>query len=231
MNTLGLKKLPNGNGSFGECYILDNNTLYKKFYKLPGGDYPFTEEHFSDLVGIENNSFVFPRKLETEDGYVTGYLMDYIHAKDLEALDFDYSITDFLYALDSLKDDIYKLSDEGIVVMDVNFGNILFDDKFHIIDTDLYCKDIKNYYGPDYNEDYIVNALHYSFTNKKNRFELSYLISQNDELSYFDARLKNEYSINAFKDFLISLREVVSSLEGEDIDNLKRLYQGVARVR
>ena len=84
MNVFGLAKLPNGKGGFGQCYIINNNLLYKKFYKQKDKTYPFSADYFDKFDGVESDSFVFPIDIDTSDKYTVGYTMDYVHADTLE---------------------------------------------------------------------------------------------------------------------------------------------------
>ena len=231
MNTLGLKKLPNGQGGFGRCYIIDNDTLYKKFFKLSKNKYPFSAEYFEDLVGLENRTFVFPKELEIRGDYTTGYTMDYIHAGSIESKSFDCSITDFIISLDDLREDIYELDDQGIIIRDVTAEHILYDGDFHIIDTDLYIKDKNNYYDSGYNEDYLVSYLYSFFSGQKSGVGFESLIEKSDELRYADSEVKKNCTISNLKEFLYEMKGVISKLEGEDIDDFQNLYKGISRVR
>lgn len=231
MDTSKLKKLPNGEGGFGECYIVDQNTLYKKFYKLSSGKYPFEADRFNDFVGIKNKNFVFPNEIETNGEYTIGYTMDYIHAKDLKVLNYNYSISDFIMALDDLKESLYELAYLGIVIADVNDKNILFDDQFHIIDTDLYIMDNERHYDMGHNEDYLVNYLNYLFVYADRTLIIKDLLDSNEDLNLSNRIVERDYTISALKDFLIELREIATRLFGKEVENFSEIYDGLERTR
>ena len=232
MVTFGLKKLPNGKGGFGRCYIIDDNTLYKKFFKQDNGKYPFEYDHFDKFYGVKSDSFVFPRDIETKGDYTLGYTMDYIHADTLELLDFDYSISDFIVALDKLKQGLYEVTEQGIIISDVNAKNMLYDGEFHVIDTDLYMTKDESYIDPyDHNEDYLIRYLYLYFTQEKKPDEIAKIISENDYLISLRRNLIKDGKVSDLKEFLYELRDCVSKLAHKDIDNFADMYEEVSLVR
>lgn len=232
MITFGLKKLPNGKGGFGRCYILDDKTLYKKFFKQDNGKYPFEYDHFDKFYGIESDSFVFPIEVETKGDYVLGYTMDYIHADTLELLDFDYSISDFIVALDKLKQGLYEITEQGIIISDVNAKNILYDGEFHVIDTDLYMTKDESYFDPyDHNEDYLIRYLYAYFTQEKCSQEIKEIINQNDYLISLTRNILKDAKTSDLKEFLYELRDYVSRLAHKDIDNFDDMYKEISMKR
>ena len=232
MNVLGLKKLPNGDGGYGSCYILDSNTLYKKFHKMDDGTYPFEADHFDKFIGVESDSFVFPKNIDIEDNYAVGYTMDYIHANTLESIDFDFSINDFIVALDKLKEGIYKVTNSGIVVCDVNAKNILYDGEFHVIDTDLYMTADECDFDPyDVNEDYIASYLYSYITEEKCSYEMEMIRDYNYNLDELDKKIRKKADMESLKHYLYELQDSVGELEDRRIDTFNDLYKGIQKVR
>lgn len=232
MNIYDLKKLPNGSGGYGCCYIVDDETLYKRFHKQKDGSYPFAYNYFDKFYGLENDSFVFPKEIDVEGDYTIGYTMNYIHADTLEVLDFDFSINDFIIALDKLKEGLYEVTNQGIVVLDVNAKNMLYDGDFHIIDTDLFLAKGESDFDPyDVNEDYVVSYLHSYITQEKCPYEIGKIINYNDDLKYFDKRLTKDANISDLKNFLYELKDSVSRLANRNIDNFTELYDEVSVIR
>ena len=231
MDKTKLKKLPNGKGNYGECYIVDNNTLYKEFFRLDDGSYPFEKNYFNDMQGIENGTFVFPKKIYTNGDYTLGYTMDYIHAYNLELIQLDFSLSDFIIALDRLKEDLKRLTENGIVICDVNSRNILYDGKFHVIDTDLFTTEEKSGFNPEGNEKYLSEYLYYYVTEENNRYEFDDLLFSNDELYYVDKKIKNKCNMDILKDFLFELRDALLKETNFETDNFKDMYRIVKAKR
>lgn len=232
MNTFGLKKLPNGEGGFGRCYIINNDTLYKKFYKQNDGKYPFSYDYFDKFIGVESDSFVFPNDVETRGDYTIGYTMDYIHADTLELLDFDFSIDDFITSLDKLREGLYEITEQGIVICDVNAKNMLYDGDFHVIDTDLYMTKDETYFDPEEkNEDYLASYLYYYLTQEKCPYEVNGLINENDYLRLINNDMVKGANISNLKSFLYELRDYVSRLCHKDINNFNDMYKEIVMTR
>ena len=225
MDTSDLKKLPNGKGSFGECFIVDDKTLYKKFFRLENGDYPFEKDYFNNIKGIKNNSFVFPKKIYTKGEYTVGYTMDFIHAKNLSDLKLDFSITDFIYALDILKEDLKRINNQNIIINDINSSNILYDGLFHIIDTDLFVKEDNSVYI-DENEMYLAEYLYQYITEENNTVYTYYdLIDKNEELYYANRIINNDCTLSNLKCLLFELKDALIKEIGCESDNFKEMYK------
>lgn len=232
MNVFGLKKLPNGKGGYGECYILDNETLYKRFYALEDGTYPFDCDYFEKFIGLKSDVFVFPKNIDIEGNYTVGYTMDYIHADSLEQQDFDFSIDDFVIALDKLKEGVYKITENGLVILDVNAKNMLYDGEFHVIDIDLYQTKRECDFDPEeVNEDYLTSYLHRYITEEKRPYEMKKIIERDYGLSKLDNALKKDARIADLKTFLYELKDEVETAVGYKTKKFTDLYDAVDKIR
>ena len=232
MNVLGLRKLPNGDGGYGSCYILDNNTLYKKFHKMDDGTYPFEADYFDKFIGVKSDSFVFPKDITVDGDYAIGYTMDYIHADTLEVMDFDFSINDFIVALDRLKEGIYKVTNSGIVICDVNAKNMLYDGEFHVIDTDLYMTTDECDFDPyDVNEDYVASYLYSYITEEKCSYEMGMIRKYNYELDKLDREMRKGADMESLKHYLYELQNSVEELSERRIDTFNDLYKVMKRIK
>ena len=233
MNVSGLRKLPNGKGGYGECYILDNDTLYKRFYKLSDGSYPFDCDYFEKFIGMNNDVFVFPRNIDIEGNYTVGYTMDYIHSDTLEDLDFDFSIDDFVLALDKLNEGLYEVTNQGIVVLDVNAKNMLYDgEDFHVIDTDLYItRDETDFVPEEVNEDYVASYLYSYITQEKRPHEIKKVIERDYGLTRLDKALSKNARIADLKTFVYGLKDEVEMAVGHETESFSDLYEAVDKIR
>ena len=133
-------------GSQGECYLDKDNKLVYKIYHQFLDNYDYIKYSYDDVMrfgNLSNKTYIFPKDVIEVNSEIVGYTMDYVSAKDLS------SINPLLVKLDRLitnindvSIDIEHISDKGILSYDVMF-NILYKNKFNIIDTDEYMyKDI-----------------------------------------------------------------------------------------
>lgn len=225
MNVCKLKELPDGKGNFGKCYIIDDRTLYKEFYESSRSGYSFKKESLKKIVNIKNDSFIFPKKLYTKGNEVLGYTMNYIHANRIDKLNYNFSIIDFICAFDTLKENLKKINDERIVMIDAGVKNTLFNGNFYIIDTDFYEKEEDPYFDYNSNEEYIVMYLYEYLVLRENKYEMLSLIEKNDDLRIINDDLMKKFNISTFKTFLYELREAICKINHEDIDNFSEMIK------
>ena len=101
------------------------------------------EDEFSNLVGIENSTCVFPRNKVEIDGKFQGYTMDYVQGKELHKVIKRIDIPTLIYAIQKVENDLQQLSTEKVVFQDLNQGGIMWDKEkncIKIIDTDFFEK-------------------------------------------------------------------------------------------
>lgn len=229
MDVNKLKELPDGKGNFGKCYIMDDKTLYKEFYKNSYSGYSFKKENLKRITNIKNDSFIFPKKLYTKGDEVLGYTMDYIHADRMDKLNYNFSIIDFIYAFDVLKENLKKINDERILMIDAGVKNTLFNGNFYIIDTDFYEKNDDPYFDYNSNEEYIVMYLYEYLILRENKYEMLNLIEKSDDLRIVNDDLMKKFNISTFKIFLYELREEICKINHRDIDNFSEMIKVLKR--
>lgn len=229
-----LEKLPNGEGNFGICYILNDDYLIKssKFE----GRYTFMyypEREVKHLTEICNDSFVFPVDYYALDGEVIQTKLKYIKdAKDLDLINYNIGISDLVSGVDKVYDDILAISDERIITHDVWAGNILYKDKtFYLIDRegDIYLE------GCPKNEVLGLNLFNF------NRAMYKYILGGREasglikdilsESLYMDDLVDCLFSrsSNAFllKELLMEFKKTLNNYIEEDEDNLGKMMMKV----
>lgn len=226
----GLMKLPNGEGNFGICYILNDDYLIKssKFE----GRYTlmyYPEREVKHLTEISNDSFIFPVDYYAYDGEVIQTKLKYIKdAKDLDLINYNIGISDLISATYKVYDDIKAISDEGIITHDVWAGNILYKDKrFYLIDRegDIYLE------GCPRNEVLSLNLFNFNFALYiyiLGGREASGLIKDvlSDNLYMADlVECLFSRSSDAFllKELLLEFKKTLNNYIEEDEDNLGRM--------
>lgn len=133
-------------GSQGECYLDNNNRLVHKIYHQFLDNYNDIKYNYDDIMrfsNISNNTYIFPKDVIEVNNEIVGYTMDYVVSKDLSSINPLLINLDRLIAnINNVSIDIENISDNGILSYDVMY-NILYKNKFNIIDTDEYTyKDI-----------------------------------------------------------------------------------------
>lgn len=101
------------------------------------------EDEFSNLVGIENPTCVFPRNKVEIDGKFQGYTMDYVQGEELHKVIKQLDFPTLISAIQKVENDLQQLSAEKVVFQDLNQGGIMWDKEkncIKIIDTDFFEK-------------------------------------------------------------------------------------------
>lgn len=133
------KRLTHGEGTNSICYLLNNDKVLKIYHNNLSDYNVVYEENLIPLLNIESETFAFPEKIFTnDDGIVTGYIYPYIKGETLTYSDKSPYIIDFINKLDLVYEDILSISNKGIFTCEMGPKNIIFNDKFNIIDTDTY---------------------------------------------------------------------------------------------
>lgn len=134
-------------GSYGRCYHYGNGFVLKQM-KLTGEDAlseydrDMITKNLKDLVGIKNNTFVFPTSLYLENNYISSYLMPYISGICLDDYPENINVKELLESLGYVYEDIINISNMGILSSDLLPRNMILDNdkKIKIIDVDFYSK-------------------------------------------------------------------------------------------
>ena len=99
------------------------------------------EDDFSSLIGIENETCVFPQNRVNIDGKFQAYTMEYVEGSELQNIIKKIEIPTLLSAIKKVEGDLGKLSTEKVLFQDLNQGGIMWDERkgcIKIIDTDFF---------------------------------------------------------------------------------------------
>lgn len=230
MNISELKPLPNGSGSFGKCFIVNENILYKKLFLTEEGTLPIYEDSFENIVGLNNDTFIFPMYLDIDKEYIRGLFLKWIHARNMEEINSDILISTVIEALDKFRLDLKKVSDIGIVIDDITSENMLFNDQFYMIDLESskFNFDMKDLFG--FNEASFVWFFDDYFTSGKYYSSFCHLLSSNKKLnkSYYD--VVKGMKLYYFQEFLYVYKKIISDLADSDVDNLRNVHKVLSRI-
>lgn len=196
------KPIKGGLGSFGRCYYFNDDKVLKKF-KDPIN---FIEANLKKMVGLQNDSYVFPEILIYKERELWGYIMERVRGMALLSNQNNLCFLALIESLDKLYCDTLEISKLGIVADDLAARNMTYDQdkKLRVYDTDFYQvkkrKSIKDVYASN------LASL--------NQAILSYITDMNDAFgmpnvvyemfSYvfncrFDAIINTEYMKNMLK--------------------------------
>ena len=137
-----ISKLQNlGNGACGTVYKYGNDLAIKILNNK--GFEQYNEDTFSEIVGIENETCVFPKCKVEVDGRFQGYVMNYINGCLLWDVVRSIDLETLILALQKAEADIDKLTKDKIKLEDVNQGGLMWskDSSIQIIDTDAFKRD------------------------------------------------------------------------------------------
>lgn len=128
-----------GMGYTAICFLMNNGKAFKLYIETFNKRNMFNcmenpIDHFSKINEIKNDTYIVPDELILKNGKVVGYIYDYINGKTLKKM--NYSLDLLINSYDRLIYDTYEVSDKGFDLFDVHDKNILFDNKFRIIDLD-----------------------------------------------------------------------------------------------
>ena len=136
-----LQQLQNlGRGACATVYRYGENLAVKIFNEK--GLEQHDEEGFSSIMGIENNTCVFPKCFVEVDGYFKGYAMQYIEGSELQKVIKELDFNSIIAAINKVEQDVWALASDKIVYMDLNQGGIMWNEneEMKIIDTDFFSR-------------------------------------------------------------------------------------------
>lgn len=136
-----ISKLPNlGGGACATVYKYSDELAVKVFKKQ--GMELHNEESFSEIFGIENETYVFPKCRIEIDGTFQGYAMQYIDGSMLDQVVKEIDLKTLTEAIRKAESDLKLLSADKIMFNDVNQGGLMWtkDGKIKVIDTDFFLK-------------------------------------------------------------------------------------------
>ena len=126
-------------GVSARCYVTDTGDVFKKYYQQIG-----YVNMIRLLSEFKSDMFVFPRDLvflrELKDENFVGYLMRFAQGQRFDSLDENIKIRPFIKHMLELEREMLRLTEQGIIMEDLNQGNIFYDKEkgFTVVDTDLF---------------------------------------------------------------------------------------------
>lgn len=135
-----LKELPNGQGSEGKCYFYDNNKILKVFfhYNEPKRIMAYNDNSFNHILGVNNNNYAFPEDISYIDDLFAGCITKYIKGNNLDCADESIIIDQMIEEYLLLEKSTLPLSNRHIILNDIRTSNIIYNNKFNMIDTNGY---------------------------------------------------------------------------------------------
>lgn len=131
-----------GEGKEGIVYKYNNECIKIFNSKRNNGELlDINEEKFIFFTKLETNNIILPRKLlYNRQNKIEGYIMPYIES------DFDLNnirsknINEIISELKQLKKDIDLLNENDILINDLKYSHLLYNNGFYLIDSSLYSK-------------------------------------------------------------------------------------------
>lgn len=223
-----------GKGRAGRCYILDDDYLLKQYGLVNEFTINYEEDKISKLVGYSNSTYIYPEDVYFLNGYLNQSKIRYIKEDSLFHKKYNVLISDLIDAIDTLYDDLIKVSDDAIYTMDIHAGNVILKDKkLYLIDRD---EDVKGKLRRDFclrENLFNINKciFQYILSDYYRIIRPSYdMINDNKSLRFITKELLSE-SNKAFllKEFLYEYREVVCKKYKCDLDNLSEIHDKLVR--
>lgn len=127
-----------GGGACATVYKFSDD-LAIKIFKEKGMEL-HDEETFSKLVGVENDTCIFPKCRVDIDGQFQGYAMQYVNGTMLSDIIKSIDINTLIEAINKAEEDLKILATDKILLNDLNQGGLMWIDegKIKIIDTDFF---------------------------------------------------------------------------------------------
>ncbi len=188
-----------GEGACSTVYRYNDNLVIKLFNEK--GMSLHDEESFSDLMGIKNETCVFPETPVEANGHFQGYTMQYIEGTELFKVIKDLDLKKVIRAINKVEEDLKTLAIDKILFQDLNQGGIMWssEEKIKIMDTDFFQK------NDDITEEEVYSSNLESF-NSMIEMELGILMGQSNLVADF-LQSNIEYS-------QLYTKYVLSSLNG-----------------
>lgn len=136
-----LSQLQNlGGGACATVYKFSDD-LALKIFKEKGIEL-HDEETFSKLVGVENETCIFPKCRVKIDGQFQGYAMQYVNGSMLADTIKNIDLKTLIEAIQEAEKDLRLLATDKILINDLNQGGLMWSNegKIKVIDTDFFQK-------------------------------------------------------------------------------------------
>lgn len=132
--------LPIGTGTTARCYKSKDGDVIKVYRDNSDARFLLRTDNFEDKLAqmgeISNDTFIAPKKLLYINNKLSGYIYDYVRAKDLDRISKFTKLSSVFGHFDIVLDNLKKISNKNFILRDVHGRNILFNGKYHVIDLD-----------------------------------------------------------------------------------------------
>ncbi len=205
-----LKKMPQiGRGACSIVYEYRPDLVIKELNEK--GLEMYDEEHFSNLIGIENDTCIFPKDRVKIDGKFRAYTMEYVKGTKLSDTIKQIEIPKLQLAIKKAESDLTRLASDKILIKDLNQGSIMWDEhkeNIKIIDTDFFEKNEniteQQCYNANINAFYNILEMELGFLNGQGT-QLSEYLQSNEEFS----KLYKKYMIYSLNGKNMSITELL----------------------
>lgn len=223
LKTLVLKEI--GEGSQGICYLDRSNKLVYKIYHdfFDGYAIDYNYNHIAQFSIIDNNTYIFPKDVIEVDNKVVGYIEPYVNSKDLSSINpLMINLDKLIKNIDNVRSDIEIISEYGIQTYDVTY-NVLYKNKFNIIDSD----------------EYVIKDIDPSILIERNNYNFDYAIYLFLVNNYFD-EFVNSYKVlkEMYQDkicdvtiFIEVLKKYLSEYIGDEVNKLNDAKECMNKVK
>lgn len=130
-----------GRGACASTYKLDDATAIKVLNDV--GKQMTDFNNLGKLVGVKNNTCIFPLEILKDGQENIGYTMQLVNGKNFHEVRRDIKLQDLIRAIRIAEQDIRKVSNDNIIFNDFNYGGIMWDEDnktIKIIDTDFFIR-------------------------------------------------------------------------------------------
>lgn len=131
-----------GKGSTARCYLTVDKRVIKVFRNTYRARTLFRltddiENHFDKLSALSNDSYVGPDELvKSLEDKIIAYYMEHRNARTIKRFRSNVRLDDLIDPYKKLVVDTRSVSEARFRLQDLHTENVLFSDKFHVIDLD-----------------------------------------------------------------------------------------------
>lgn len=151
--------IPIGIGTSAVCFLMrDGNIIkiYRESFLKKELFYNYDmKEHLTSINLLNNDSYIGPHELLIKDDKVVAYIYPFVKAKVIKKIDNNLQSENILKGYDKIYKDTKTISNQGFLLNDLHYKNILFNGNYYIIDldkgkfleqeyTDIFRKNITN---------------------------------------------------------------------------------------
>ena len=135
-------------------------------------------------------------------------------------------------SLNKVASDTKLISDDNILIFDLNYGNVLFDgEKINIVDCDFYTRGFDSSDVFVENSNMFCNMFHNYVAFFDNEEDIYFSFVEDHKLDEFVNYLIYEGDFDCLKEYLSKLKKIVYNYVGVEVDNLKEINRVIKRYR